>query len=226
MNILKDENFFNAKGQNDPAFSARDRINRAPKALGFVSLSPTISLTPAGQSLVTSKRKDEVLLRQILKFQVPSPFHKPSAKAANFCVKPYLEILRLVRTLGTLKFDELQMFGMLLTNWRDFDIIVAKIKQFRIDYANSSQSYRIFKAEYLNRELSRLYADRISHGDTKTRESNDKSTANFLKTQSNNMRDYADACFRYLRATGLINVSHVGKSLSIIPERIKMSTIF
>lgn len=26
MNILKDENFFNAKGQNDPAFSARDRI--------------------------------------------------------------------------------------------------------------------------------------------------------------------------------------------------------
>lgn len=221
MNILKDENFFNAKGQNDPAFSARDRINRAPKALGFVSLSPTISLTPAGQSLVTSKRKDEVLLRQILKFQVPSPFHKPSAKAANFCVKPYLEILRLVRTLGTLKFDELQMFGMQLTNWRDFDVIIAKIKQFRIDNANCSQSYRIFKAEYLNNELSQLYADRISHGDTKTRESNDKSTANFLKTQSNNLRDYADACFRYLRATGLVNVSHIGKSLSIIPERIK-----
>lgn len=34
------------------------------------------------------------------------------------------------------------------------------------------------------------------------------------------MRDYADACFRYLRATGLVNVSHVGKSLSIVPERI------
>ena len=33
------------------------------------------------------------------------------------------------------------------------------------------------------------------------------------------MRDYADACFRYLRATGLVNVSHIGKSLSIVPER-------
>lgn len=41
----------------------------------------------------------------------------------------------------------------------------------------------------------------------------------FLKTQARNMRDYADACFRYLRATGLVQVSHVGKSLSIVPER-------
>ena len=34
------------------------------------------------------------------------------------------------------------------------------------------------------------------------------------------MRDYADACFRYLRATGMVNVSHIGKSLSIVPEKI------
>ena len=39
MELLKDENFFNGEGANDPAFSARDRINRAPKALGFVSVS-------------------------------------------------------------------------------------------------------------------------------------------------------------------------------------------
>lgn len=221
MDILKDENFFNGEGKNNPALSARDRINRAPKALGFVTLSPTICLTPAGQTLMKSKRKDEILLRQMLKFQVPSPLHKPSAKAAKFCVKPYLEMLRLVRTLGTLKFDELQIFGMQLTDWHDFEIIVRKIKQFRIDQTRNSQSYRLFKAACLNRELSQLYADRISCGDTKTRESDDKSTANFLNTQSRNMRDYADACFRYLRATGLVNVSHVGKSLSIVPERVK-----
>ena len=45
MGLLKEENFFDGKGANDPAFSARDRMNRAPKALGFVNLSPTISLT-------------------------------------------------------------------------------------------------------------------------------------------------------------------------------------
>lgn len=71
MEILKEENFFNGEGAKDPAFSARNRINRAPKALGFVSLSPKIQLTPAGEELVTSKRKEEIFLRQLLKFQVP-----------------------------------------------------------------------------------------------------------------------------------------------------------
>lgn len=31
MEILRDEQFFNGTGEKDPAFSARDRINRAPK---------------------------------------------------------------------------------------------------------------------------------------------------------------------------------------------------
>ncbi|HSH50571.1 MAG TPA: AlwI family type II restriction endonuclease, partial [Bacteroidales bacterium] len=78
MKKLKEENFFNGEGAKDPAFSARDRINRAPKALGFVSLSPKIQLTPAGEELVTSKRKEEIFLRQLLKFQLPSPYHKPT----------------------------------------------------------------------------------------------------------------------------------------------------
>lgn len=96
MEVLKNENFFNGKGENEPSFSARDRINRAPKSLGFVRLSPTIELTPAGEKLITSRRKDEAFLRQMLKFQVPSPYHKPSSKAAKFCVKPYLEIQKMV----------------------------------------------------------------------------------------------------------------------------------
>lgn len=219
MEILKNEDFFNGKGENNPSFSARDRINRAPKSLGFVKLSPAIVLTPAGEKLITSKRKDEVFLRQMLKFQVPSPYHKPSSKAAKFCIKPYLEMLRLVRTMGTLKFDELQVFGMQLTDWHDFERIVQKIETFRIEKVKHKGSYRVFKAEYLNNELKQIYEERIEQGETRTRESIDTSLDNFLRTQSNNMRDYADSCFRYLRAAGLVNVSQVGKSLSIVPER-------
>lgn len=220
MDVLRNENFFNGQGANDPAFSARDRINRAPKSLGFVLLEPNLQLTPAGRKLLTSRRTYEVFLRQMLKFQIPSPYHKPTTKAANFCVKPYLEMLRLVRTMGTLKFDELQMFGMQLTDYHDFDKIVRKIEKFRIAKAQHTGNYRMFKNEYLNNELKKIYRNRIQRGETKTRESNDTSLAKFLKTQSSNMRDYADACFRYLRITGLVNVSHVGKSLSIVPERI------
>ena len=40
MEVLREEQFFNGKGENDPAFSARDRMNRAPKSLGFITLAP------------------------------------------------------------------------------------------------------------------------------------------------------------------------------------------
>lgn len=219
MDILREEQFFNGRGEKDPALSARDRINRAPKSLGFVVLQPSISLTPAGRALLTSKRKEDVFLRQMLKFQVPSPYHKPTENAAKFCVKPYLELLRLVRVMGTLRFDELQIFGMQLTDWHDFETIVQRIEDFRLEKVKYGGRYKKFKSEYFHKELTRIFEDRIAQGNTKTRESSDASIEKFLATQAGNMRDYADACFRYLRATGLVNVSHAGKSLSIVPER-------
>jgi hypothetical protein len=221
MELLREENFFNGEGANDPAFSARDRINRAPKALGFVILSPTIQLTPAGEELVSSRRKDEIFLRQLLKFQVPSPFHKPTENSAEFWGKPYLELFRLIRHFGSLKFDELKMFGLQLVDYREFDTIVDKINQFRVAKAQNEGNYKRFRAEYFDRELREIYSVDISSGNTKTRETNDASIANFLNTKASNMRDYADACVRYLRATGLVNISHIGKSISIVPEKIQ-----
>lgn len=221
MELLKEENFFNGEGANDPAFSARDRINRAPKSLGFVVLSPTIRLTPAGIELVEAKRKEEIFLRQLLKFQIPSPYHKPTENSADFWVKPYLELFRLVRHFGSLKFDELMLFGLQLVDYRQFEAIVAKIDKFRIEKAQNEGNYRKFRAEYLEKELRDIYSTDISTGNTRTRETNDASITKFLKTKASNMRDYADACFRYLRATGLVNISHLGKSISIVPEKIE-----
>jgi hypothetical protein len=221
MELLKEENFFNGEGANDPAFSARDRINRAPKALGFVILSPTIQLTPAGEELVNSRRKEEIFLRQLLKFQVPSSYHKPSENSAIFWVKPYLELFRLVRHFGSLKFDELMIFGLQLVDFREFETIVEKINQFRIAKAQNEGNYKRFRAEYLDRELREIYSSDITSGNTRTRQTNDGSIAKFLKTKSSNMRDYADACVRYLRATALVNISQIGKSISIVPEKIQ-----
>lgn len=221
MDLLKEENFFNGEGTNDPAFSARDRINRAPKALGFVVLSPAIQLTPAGEELVNTGRKEEIFLRQLLKFQVPSPYHKPSENSAKFWVKPYLELLRLVRHFGSLKFDELMIFGLQLVDFREFDTIVKKINQFRIAKARNEGNYKKFRAEYINRELKEIYRSDITSGNTRTRQTKVSSIENFLNTKSSNMRDYADACIRYLRATAIVNISQLGKSISIIPEKIQ-----
>jgi hypothetical protein len=221
MQRLREESFFYGEGANDPAFSARDRINRAPKALGFVTLSPVIRLTAAGEELIQTKRKEEIFLRQLLKFQLPSPYHKSTDKAAKFWVKPYLEIFRLIRHFGTLKFDELMLFGLQLTNYRLFNIIVSKIEQFRIAKAQTEQSYKSFRNEYLAAELEAIYREEIVSGATQTRESNDVSLAKFLQTKASNVRDYADALFRYLRATGLVNISHIGKSISIAFEKVQ-----
>ncbi len=221
MKLLQEKNFFNGKGAKDPAFSARDRINRAPKALGFVTLSPKIKLTPAGIELINSKRKDEVFLKQLLKFQVPSPYHKISETSANFWCKPYLELFRLIRHFGSLKFDELMIFGLQLVNYKQFDKITQKIDTFRIQKAQNKDNYRKFIKKYLDKELQEIYHSEIIVGNTKTRETNDNSITKFLTTKARNMRDYADACVRYLRATGLINISHIGKSVSIISEKIE-----
>ena len=221
MELLRNENFFNGSGNNDPAFSARDRINRAPKALGFILLEPTIKLTESGKTLISAKRKEEVFLRQLLKFQIPSPYHTPSEKAADFYVKPYLEILRLIYTLGTLKFDELMIFGLQLTDYREFDNIVKKIEKFRIDREKTSKKYREFKYYAQMNELQEIYSSELAKGETSTRESNIATAKKFLQTKASNMHDYADACIRYLRATGLVSISHIGRSLSILPEKKK-----
>lgn len=75
--------------------------------------------------------------------------------------------------------------------------------------------------EYRDAEIEEIYRYEISEGKTKTRESKDASLAKFVKTKASNMRDYTDACFRYLRATGLVAISQKGKSLSILPEKIE-----
>ncbi|WP_315326434.1 AlwI family type II restriction endonuclease [Treponema socranskii] len=219
MELLRNENFFNGSGNNDPALSARDRINRAPKALGFVLLEPKIKLTNAGSALISAKRKEEVFLRQLLKFQIPSPYHSPGKKAAIFYVKPYLEILRLIYTLGTLKFDELMIFGLQLTDYRNFDKIVKKIEKFRIDREKTAKKYREFKYYYQLDELQEIYKSEILKGEISTRESNIATPKKFLQTKASNMHDYTDACIRYLRATGLVSISHIGHSLSILPEK-------
>lgn len=221
MELLRNENFFNGSGNNDPAFSARDRINRAPKALGFILLEPTIKLTESGKTLISAKRKEEVFLRQLLKFQIPSPYHTPSEKAADFYVKPYLEILRLIYTLGILKFDELMIFGLQLTDYREFDNIVKKIEKFRIDREKTSKKYREFKYYAQMNELQEIYSSELAKGETSTRESNIATAKKFLQTKASNMHDYADACIRYLRATGLVSISHIGRSLSILTEKKK-----
>ncbi len=222
IELLANEGFFNGKGSKDNLdFSARDRINRAPKALGFVSLSPAIRLTEVGNLFVTSKRKEEILLRQLLKFQLPSPFHTEAAKGGTaFWIKPYLEMLRLIYHFGTLSFDEIMLFGLQMTSYKMFDDVVKMIDEFRINKSKHQGKYKQFKASVQEDIILRLYSNEIHKGKIQTRESAEKSLKKFVMTKAGNMHDYTDACFRYLRSTGIVNISQKGRSLSIPKDKI------
>lgn len=222
--LISSDSFQSSVSSKDPALSARDRINRGPKALGFVDLAPVVKLTNAGSDFLDERLSSEALLRQLLKFQLPSPYHKApkqtdELQTTSFFIKPFLEILRLISTLDKLTFDELKIFGLQLTNFNDFDLIVNKIKEFRKAKADSQISYKLFVKQYFDQELNYIYRSEIQSGQTKTRQSSNTSVEKFLSTKASNMRDYADSCFRYLRATGLVDISYRGHSLSIAADK-------
>lgn len=202
-------------------FVARDRINRSPKKFGFVLLSPVIALSPAGKVLLEATNKEDILLRQFLKVQYPSHYHLPGKHCASFWVKPYLELFRLIRHFGSLSFDELMLFGLQLTDYRLFDSIVDQISVFRTEKTEYKGKYKLFLANKTREIISQIFAEDLEAGRTKTRQTKDSSKERFFNTKKRNMRDYADAFFRHLRATGMVNISQSGHSISIVSEKRK-----
>lgn len=223
IDLLAQSGFFEGSGSsNNKDFSARDRINRAPKALGFVDLSPHIELTDAGKALVYGNRPQEVFLRQLLKFQFPSPYHVETSNIeGTFFIKPYLEIMRLIRDLESLSFDELKIFALMLTDYRHYDTVKNAILNFRAEKEAHKGQYKKFVDEKWTDALLETYSADIDAGKTKTRETTDKSLKKFLTTKKSNTRDYTDACFRYLRYTGLVSISHKNRSISFYPDKLK-----
>lgn len=218
---LSNAPFFKGQATLDSAFSARDRINRAPKALGFVNLSPHIELTKAGKVFLESSRPHEIFTRQLLKFQLPSPYHTDPNSV--FAVKPYLELLRLIYELGSITKEEIQSFALQITKYDKYDMVKNKILKFRQDLKNlnrSKVSYKQFINQVVETEILEIYKDDINTGNIKTRESSSMSLAYFIKTKKSNHRDYADAAFRYLRATELVTLVPRTFALKISPEKI------
>ena len=92
----------------------------------------------------------------------------------------------------------------------------------RMNYNKQVTAYpdhKKFFNETRRKNILQAFADEISAGRIKTRESPEVSIDNFVKTKASNLRDYADACVRYLRATGLVTISNPGRTITIIESR-------
>jgi hypothetical protein len=216
--LFNSEHYQGESYSNDPDLAARDRITRAPKAFGFVDLKPEIKLTEAGKVLLSGKRVDETFTRQMLKFQLPSPYHTQS-KSLDFNVKPYLELLRLIPAVDSLSKTEIALFFSQLTHHNKFDTIVAKILKFRKDAKAFRGSRKMYVFECFVHEVNDIFSDEIEKKEFKTRQSSDVSFKKFVRTKSGNMKDYADAFYRYIRATELVTIQPKTYRLVISKEK-------
>lgn len=216
---LFDSDFYdgNTMPENVP-LAARDRITRAPKALGFVDLKPTIQLTEAGKKLVSEKRIHETITRQLLKFQLPSPYHKT---IDGFFVKPYLELLRLIKRVGSLSKTEVALFFTQLIHIDKFEEIAQMIETFRSKAKEFKGSRKIYVDLCFTEQVLKIYAEDIEKADFKTRESADLSLQKFVKTKKSNLSDYADAFLRYARATQLITFEGKSFRAVIAPSKVE-----
>ncbi len=212
---------FEQESDEKLAFAARDRITRAPKALGFVSLNP-IYLTEAGRAYLAGPRPAEAFTRQLLKFQFPSPYHIDKGK--TYQVKPYLELLRLTYELDGISKDEIAAFVTQLVDYEKYEQVKEKIVKFRrgvkrLDHGKINYS-RYFDKNF-SQEMGSVYAHEIAKKQYKTRESTERSLDKFLSTKKRNHRDYADAAIRYLRETKLVTLrSSRSQHIYIPPDKL------
>lgn len=217
--LFNSEFYEGEKMPDNIALAARDRITRAPKALGFIDLKPKIQLTEVGEKLLSEVRTHETIAKQLFKFQLPSPYHKIPVDR-GFGVRPYLELLRLTKELGNLSKTEIAIFFVQMTHHSKFDSVVAAIKKFREDAKKNKGNRKAFIEERFTKEILKIYAADIKTNNLKTRESGDASLAKFIKTKRSNHIDYADAFIRYLRATQLITFDKKTFRMIVAPSRI------
>ncbi|HOW60646.1 MAG TPA: AlwI family type II restriction endonuclease [Candidatus Moranbacteria bacterium] len=217
---LAKQDFFEGSATGDVAFKARDRVNRAPKSLGLIDLKPVIKLTEAGKKYVYGNRPEEIFLRQLLKFQLHSPYHKD--KNNTFRIKPYLELMRLIYELDGLSKHEIGLFVIQLTDFAKYNNVKNKIINFREEkklLRTKKINYKKFIALQFEKELTELFKEDIEQGKLSIRESKEQTLDNFVKTKRSNHLDYADASIRYLRATGLFSLNPKTSKVYILKER-------
>lgn len=208
----------------DKALAGRDKLTRMPQALGFfiTQQGKEFQITEAGKLLKDDDLFEDILIHQMLKYQLPSRLHKEKASNAGyFRVKPFLELIRLIDTLEYITYKELMIFGMTLTDYRNFESVVNEIKDYRIRRKEAKrvrQSLRKFDYEVQLGVFSKLYKDIIDLGDFSTRETKTDTVDAYMKKKLKNWGDYTDSIFRVLRASGFF-VFTKGRSLSISKER-------
>lgn len=232
--MLKNYNGFEGKiWEKEPDFSARDRINRAPRLLGFIYIPKndtrqTLKFTNAGNTLIEASENEipYIFQKQMAKVQFKSPLHC-SRGFENMSIKPLILMIRLLLELETFDKYEISFFACTMINHSLFEECVEKIREFRNKLSSKSpgRERKEFKRQYAESIIKTIYEEDIRQGNIGLREGG-SGLEKFVKTKISNLRDYADATTRYLRITGLFTITEYGRmrlSPSLLKDSIYLS---
>ena len=213
-----------ARPRKEPDQPGRERVHRAPRALGFAraKTGATLEITKAGHALIDGEDPADLFLHQLLKLQFPSPNHHERDYRELFRIKPFLEVLRLVSDFNSISKFELQAFALGMRDHRQFDEISNALYAFREERSRVApgRAQREFERSVLATRLRAVYADDLAIEGISLRERQGRTVSpdDVLKTKVDNARDYADAAMRYFQRTGLFTFSDFG-TLRLLPER-------
>lgn len=175
------------------------------KQLGFItdwSKGKSWQLTPVGALLLQHPQLEETLfLRQLLKYQLPSPLE--TAGTAGFHVRPFRLLLRFLRRaheeglVGLTKFEiGLYVITVLTEDDAAFEDAFSKIKAYRAEY--DSITGKVAKTRFAFEQF--------------------KAAAEALELEPGTLRDYADSNSRYALMSGLLTLR--GNKLALSEARL------
>jgi hypothetical protein len=225
--------FGNILGQSDEfegeAPRTRDWVGRARfgtmKFWGFVfkDSSGKLRITDAGKHLMSGRREDEILAKQLVKWQYPDNQHNGNEyPASRFKLHPFIATLKILKKVKQLSKDEIALFLFTMTKDKEVPKVASEIEVFRKGLESIKQrvprkkfivsSFKKQILHFYNAELKGL----IGRTKQKTlfqkdlrrlRAKNRKKVDDFVSRHRKTFYDYADALIRYFRYTKLVSLT-------------------
>lgn len=187
--------------------------------VGNLTREKCSSLTSSGHMLLCYKIIiPDILLSLLLDYQLPIHEYSYALKLeGDFNVKPFLEFMRLIVDLEGLSRDEVMIYGLQLTNYKYYDEVKDKIKQFRAECPQEIEQYDKYARDCFDKEMLALYKDDIEEMSSQNAgKSFGKITENFLNDLRTKMRVYTESFLRLLHYTAKFNSD--GRKIWVAPE--------
>lgn len=205
---LKDfSNFKGATYEKETSFSTRDRV--APmKTYGFVYINKEgkLVITEAGKLLAKNKRPKEIFLKQLSKWQYPSPQHTGKEYPyPEWELNPLIFVLKVIKSVEYLTKLDIAIFCLTVTNNDALEKTIEEILKYRekLNLLDSHLERIKYREKYFYNKFLHIYADTKMIREGKA----GKSKEQIIKTKMKNALDVADATTRYFRYTGLFVAS-------------------